>query len=1142
MKRLLSLSIAVLLLSSLVWAQTVVSTDAEIRAAVLTDGANIQLGADIDLSNSTLSINEGLTVTIDMNGHKLDRRLTKRGEGGGQVITVRSGATLNLSNGTLTGGWGGAGGALSNENGTVFLTDVIISNNVADDRGGGICNREGGTLTMTGGAITNNRSNDRSGAKGGGGFFNETNATATLTNVTISGNEAKHYGGGGICNFGTLTLNGVTIQDNKAGSLGGAIWEEGTLYMQGANTIIGNKVGNRDDNLYLYKGKLIHVTGSLAGSTIGVGMEYAGTFTEGYSTYMSGVAPSTLFSMDNPIYTIALHNNEGCLGLNYLEHSWDEINKQVITTTKTLYEEIGFNDNPTSEEQYKVLTPDCKDYDSQQHHISITIANLLNLGTKNSPYHEYYVVKDNSSREDALFLMGPHVHIIICDNATMHPYGVSVIQGTNFYLHAQSSGANMGRWHATGEGQDDNPAVIGARDWYNETFTKYGGNINIHGCDIRTTSGNAHYSAIGGGYQGHGNITIWGGKISAKALLSGAGIGGGGENAPDAGTITIYGGEIEAHGEGKAMWGGRGAGIGGGLGAEQVTVHIYGGNIKAYGGVEAAGIGGTQEGNYNGTVIIDGGTVKAYGNTHGAGIGVGDGDDLNGGTITINGGEVYAYGGTDAAGIGGGEGGAGGTITVTGGYVYAEGNDWGAGIGGGQDGKGADVTITGGTVVAKAGRDETGCRAIGPGEGCNDYGKLTIGDNMMVSSERKAAAVERKNMCWYRTQVRIEPCDHSAVTYTVDGTGPNDHHIAHCVYCNHTETDRHTFDANGVCTVCGVHTTAYAAKLYMPVAQPDGSFDGKTYSKTATHLVVPDSVFRLPMATLNIPGLKFVGWEATTEPTGESYQSPYTNYQLADTLYRAGNKYKVTENISFVARYKVADIYLYDDEPNGEILNDYNGMTVAKVILSGRVFNKNNIWQPLTLPFSLSADELAASPLAGCTLKELDTENSYNDAANHMVYLYFKDTTAIEAGKPYIIRWASGNPVLSPEFTNVTLTNKTADAKGKLVLFKSLYSPQTFTSANKKVLYFREDGVLVFPDGQAPVTVGAFRAYFRLTNFQADEDPDAEWNIQTNLDGEQGIDQITNDQLPMTNKVLRNGMLLINRDGKIYTVTGTEVR
>lgn len=199
--------------------KAVVRTGSELRAAIKNDGSNILLDEDITLSNSTLSIESGKTVTIDLNGHKLDRKLTKRGEGGGQVITVRNGATLNLSNGTLTGGWGGDGGGIANEGGTANLTNVTITGNHADDRGGGISNR--GTLTMIGGSITNNKCNDRVKPAGGGGIFNAEGATATLTGVTITGNEAVTYGGGGINNFGTLTIDGCTITGNTANAYGG---------------------------------------------------------------------------------------------------------------------------------------------------------------------------------------------------------------------------------------------------------------------------------------------------------------------------------------------------------------------------------------------------------------------------------------------------------------------------------------------------------------------------------------------------------------------------------------------------------------------------------------------------------------------------------------------------------------------------------------------------------------------------------------------------------------------------------------------------------------------------------------------------------------------------------------------------------
>jgi len=94
----------------------IITTESELRSAVQTDGINIKLDNDIDLSNKTLEIVGGTTVTIDLGGHTLDRKLTNRGEGGGQVITVRKGATLNLSNGTLQGGWGGNGGGFTFSN------------------------------------------------------------------------------------------------------------------------------------------------------------------------------------------------------------------------------------------------------------------------------------------------------------------------------------------------------------------------------------------------------------------------------------------------------------------------------------------------------------------------------------------------------------------------------------------------------------------------------------------------------------------------------------------------------------------------------------------------------------------------------------------------------------------------------------------------------------------------------------------------------------------------------------------------------------------------------------------------------------------------------------------------------------------
>ena len=287
------------------------------------DNVNFKLSNDINITNSTLVIPSNKTMTIDLGGFTLDRGLKGREwDTGGQVITVRKDATLNLSNGTLTGGWGGDSGGINNEGGTVNLTDVTITGCTGDDRGGGICNRDGGTLTMKGGSLTNNTSNDATHPRGGGGLFNAEGATATLTGVTITGNVAKVYGGGGICNYGALTIDGCTITGNTCKTDGGAIWNysKATLTMKGKNTVTDNTGGEKSDNVYLPDGLVINVTGSLADSKIGINLEKGiGTFTSGYKKNNSDVDPATVFNADNAVVFVpALSGDETALTLQQL--------------------------------------------------------------------------------------------------------------------------------------------------------------------------------------------------------------------------------------------------------------------------------------------------------------------------------------------------------------------------------------------------------------------------------------------------------------------------------------------------------------------------------------------------------------------------------------------------------------------------------------------------------------------------------------------------------------------------------------------------------------------------------------------------------------------------------------------------------
>ena len=792
---------------------TLVTNDQELRSAIK-DGASIKLANDIDLSNSTLSIPSGTKVTINLGGFTLDRKLTQRGEGGGQVITIREGATLNLSNGTLKGGWGGNSGGIANEAGTANLTNVNITGCTGDDSGGGFCNLSGGTLTMKGGSFTNNISNDHGDPTGGGALFNAEGATATLTGVTITDNEAKAKGGGGVCNYGTLTITG-----NTCGKNGGGIYNfsTATLNMKGKMTITDNigKEGLKH-NVFLKENAVITVTGALTDSKIGITLEdNTGTFTTGYNANNSGVDPATIFSADLPeVMAISPDdNNEAQLtnalpdgDIYYIERSWDDTNKSVKADIKIL-----------KSSDYTTLTG------------GDDIA--IQPGT--------YVVKDDVKYNKIQCAGGGKHNIILCDGAKVTTNFVQVEEDNELDIYGQTNDngqlvVNREDYaHHAGIGSDDSKragttvihgghinttgsgggaSIGGGENCNGGTITIYGGNIHA----IRGGTTSASGAGIGGGNGGNGGtITIYGGNINAEGGYSGAGIGSGnnkdtgGEVGPlasslqsdsrsiDGGIITINGGNIEAHAYNFA------AGIGGGNNGGTGNITINGGIVKAWGGDEGPGIGaGERHGDSNvptGKLTVNGGEVYAYGGDDGAGIG--GGKDSNGSDVTINGGYVYAksngngagigsgcesiytgglhggkltvivgrveaYGGTDAAGIGGGEDADGGTVTISGGYVYAKGSYGGAGIGGGEGGDGGNVTITGGTVHASAGSGETGNRAIGPGYGSDAYGSLTIGDLMMVYSERMAAEIERHDMCWYRTDVHVELCTHPG--YTAD--------------------------------------------------------------------------------------------------------------------------------------------------------------------------------------------------------------------------------------------------------------------------------------------------------------------------------------------------------------------------------------
>jgi len=168
------------------------------------------------------------------------------GHGGGiHVGNTAIGTSVTLDNVivtacTATGANAGASGI--DNSGTLIMNTVAVKNN--DGPGGGVNNGAAGVLTWTNGEASGNFNSDIANA-GGGGVQN--NGTITLTNITISNNSSSGQGAG-IDSIGTVAAQNVTVSNNTStaavNAIGG-VRNNGVLTVTVRNTIIsGNAPAN----------------------------------------------------------------------------------------------------------------------------------------------------------------------------------------------------------------------------------------------------------------------------------------------------------------------------------------------------------------------------------------------------------------------------------------------------------------------------------------------------------------------------------------------------------------------------------------------------------------------------------------------------------------------------------------------------------------------------------------------------------------------------------------------------------------------------------------------------------------------------------------------------------------------------------
>ena len=156
----------------------------------------------------------------------------------GSTTTIRMGSEIGRFDFSNTAQYGGA---IYNDDGTVYIDDSSINNNSATYNGGGIYNYAGSVYVDNYSVIENNYAGDY-----GGGIYNIAGGLVEISSSTITDNQAD-ADGGGIYNFySTQTLTNATISGNSAKGNGGGILEESTDTANLYNVTVTNNVADSD--------------------------------------------------------------------------------------------------------------------------------------------------------------------------------------------------------------------------------------------------------------------------------------------------------------------------------------------------------------------------------------------------------------------------------------------------------------------------------------------------------------------------------------------------------------------------------------------------------------------------------------------------------------------------------------------------------------------------------------------------------------------------------------------------------------------------------------------------------------------------------------------------------------------------------
>ena len=166
----------------------------------------------------------------------------------------------------------------------------------------------------------------------------------------------------------------------------------------------------------------------------------------------------------------------------------------------------------------------------------------------------------------------------------------------------------------------------------------------------------------------------------------------------------------------------------------------------------------------------------------------------------------------------------------------------------------------------------------------------------------------------------------------------------------------------------------------------------------------------------------------------------------------------------------VLELTLDEGQDNSQTLADNDGKT-ANVTLTRTL--QTGSYNTFSVPFAIPAGKYAAYKLS--RVKEL-TDSEF-DSSTGVLSLTFDDATAIEPGKPYLVKVSQN--VVNPVFNGVTVSNTKQNTETTAVDFIPTLGATTIAGDVKSILFLGASNKLYHPSAENQQMKG-FRAYFQL--------------------------------------------------------------